>query len=316
MGKAMMRRIAASVFGGAAALAGSAAMAADAGCLGLAPDRIGMQLYSTLSELRPPQPAPPPGAPRPPPAPLDPARLDSVFARLQTIGWRNVENFGGNGGLGDAAYKAAADRHGIRFVAGHENLDDAGFAAALARAKAFGQTYVGSGNYGQPGLETLENVLATAEHLNRLGQQAAAQGLKFYVHNHQVEFKNTFSYDLNGDGRPETVTAWDIVTAKTDPRYVNFEIDVHWARLAMGLDKYDELLAFLQKHRSRVVLLHVKDTAPDGKIADLGRGTTDWRRLMAAAGPQVGYYLWEFDGPPNPMESAAIAYNYMTCGRR
>ena len=117
-------------------------------------------------------------------------------------------------------------------------------------------------------------------------------------------------------GRAETATAWEIVAAKTDPRYVSFEIDVHWARLANGLENFDDLLAFLQKHRNRIVLLHIKDTAPDGKIADLGRGTTDWRRLIAAAGPQIAYYLWEFDGPPAPMESARIAYAYMTCGRR
>lgn len=301
---------------GAAALMGGSAMAADSSCLGLAPGKIGMQLYSVLTELRPPQPPVAPGAPRPPQPPLDPARLDSVLARLHTIGWRNIENFGGAGGLTDAQYKAAADRNQIQFVAGHENLADEGFAGVLARAKLFGQTYVGSGNYGQPGLDTLENVLATAAHLNELGRQAAAQGLKFYVHNHQVEFKNTFSYDLNGDGRPETVSAWEIVEAKTDPRYVNFEVDVHWAKVAMGVEKVDDLLNFLQKHRSRIVLLHIKDTAPDGKITDLGRGTTDWRKVMAAAGPQVGYYLWEFDGPPAPFQSAEIAYRYMTCARR
>ncbi len=294
----------------------STAWAAGPSCLNVPPAKIGLQLYSLLTEIRPPGPPLPAGAPRPPPAPVDPARLERVYAGLQAIGWKNVENFDGNFGLGDAAYKALIDRHGMKIVASHDNLADAPFAAALDRAKLLGQTYIGSGGYGQPGLTRIEDVLATAARLNTQGQMAAQRGLKFYVHNHQLEFTNVFSYDLNGDGRSEKVSAWEIVAAKTDPKFVNFEIDIHWAHLAMGQDKYQDLTAFLRKHRSRIVLLHIKDTASDGKIADLGRGTTDWSQIVAAAGPQVGYYLWEFDRPPNPMASAKIAYDFMSCSSR
>jgi sugar phosphate isomerase/epimerase len=310
---ARIRQAMAATVGAAAILGSGGAMAAEAACLGLAPDRVGMQLYSVLNAFRP---GPPPTSGGPNQSPVDPARLEGVVGQLHGIGWTNIENFGGAWGLGDAGYKAMLARHGMKVVAGHESNEDAGFAASLERAKVLGQTYIGVSQWGRPGLGTLENVLETAAHLNSLGERAAAQGLKFYAHNHQDEFKNKFSYDINGDGRPETVSAWEIVAAKTDPRYVSFEIDVHWARVANGLDKFDDLLAFLQKHRDRIVLLHIKDTAPDGKIADLGRGTTDWRRLLAAAGPQIGYYLWEFDYPPAPMESAAIAYTYLTCGNR
>ncbi len=291
----------------------STASAAGPACLNVPSAKIGLQLYSLLTDIQPPAAPLPAGAPRPPPAPVDPARLESVYAGLQAIGWKNVENFNGAFGQGDAAYKAIVDRHGMKIVASHDNLDDAGFAAALDRAKLLGQTYIGSGGYGQPGLTRIEDVLATAARLNKLGQLAAQRGLKFYVHNHQLEFTNVFSYDLNGDGRSEKVSAWEIVEAKTDPRYVNFEVDIHWAHLAMGQDRYEDLTAFLTKHRSRIILLHVKDTAPDGKIADLGRGTTDWSKIVAAAGPNIGYYLWEFDRPPNPMASAKIAYDFMSC---
>lgn len=310
------RWIKAALLATAISAAAGTAFAAGPSCLNAPASKIGLQLYSLATELRPPGPPAPPGTPRPQPAPVDPARLESVYAGLQAIGWKNVENYDGNWGLGDTGYKAVLDRHGMKMVASHDSLDDASFPAALDRAKLLGQTYIGSGGYGQPGLDTLDNVLATAAHLNKLGQMAAARGLKFYVHNHQLEFKNTFPYDLDGDGKTETVSAWEIVEAKTDPRYVNFEIDVHWAHLAMGLDKYEDLTAFLAKHRKRIVLLHIKDTAPDGKIADLGRGTTDWSRIVAAAGPQIGYYLWEFDRPPNPMESAKIAYAFMSCGKK
>lgn len=315
-GKTGMRCTMAALLTTALSAIASTAFAAGPSCLNVPSAKIGLQLYSLLTEIRPPGPPLPAGAPRPPPAPVDPAKLESVYAGLAAIGWKNVESFDGNLGQGDAAYKAIIDRHGMKIVASHESLDDASFAAALDRAKLLGQTYIGSGGYGQPGLTKLEDVLATAARLNRLGQMAAQRGLKFYVHNHQLEFTNTFSYDLNGDGRPETVSAWEIVAAKTDPRFVNFEIDIHWAHLAMGQGKYEDLTAFLRKHRSRIILLHIKDTTTDGKIADLGRGTTDWSQIVAAAGPQIGYYLWEFDRPPNPMASAKIAYDFMSCSSK
>lgn len=299
-------RTAGAVAAIALALPASQAGAAQT-CLHLPPNKVGLQLYSFMTELRPPGAAPG--------AVVDLARLDAVFGILQRDGWRNVENFGGDWGQGIVGYKAALDRHGLKVVASHDTPEDGSWPAALDRAKTLGQTYVGSGTYGAPGLDTLDHVLATAAHLNELGEQAAARGLRFYVHSHETEFKNTFSYDLNGDGRSETATAWEIIEANTNPRYVNFEVDIHWARRAMGLDKFEDLLSFLRKHRSRIVLLHIKDTTQDGKIADLGRGTTDWARLIEAAGPQIGYYLWEFDMPPSPAQSSKIASDYFNCPR-
>jgi sugar phosphate isomerase/epimerase len=293
------------------ALAG-AAQAADRTCLALPESRVGLQLFSVRTEMAEPQAPPAPGAPR---APLvgDPAKLERAFAALQAMGWRNVENFGGNWGLGDAGYRQLVDRHDLHAMAAHESLSADQWPAALERAKALGQTYVGSGGYGQPGLDTLEHVLETAANLDRMGAEARVQGLKLYVHSHQAEFKNRFPYDLNGDGRPEQATAWEIVAAKTDPRNVTFEVDIHWARVALGLDRLDDLLAFLRAHRDRISLLHVKDTGTDGAYTDLGAGTTDWKRVLDAAGPQIAYYFWELDQTPAPMASARTAHRYLTC---
>ena len=258
------------------------------------------------------------GAPRPGPAPplaTDAGRVDALLGALHEIGWHNIETVGGNLGLGDAGLKSALEAHHLQVVAAHESLNEPGWESVLDRAKLLGQPFVGSGVFGPPGLNTLDNVLATAANLNKLGQVAYARGLKFYIHSHQDEFRHQFSYDIKGNGHPQMLTAWEIVAANTDPRYVSFEIDIHWARVAMGVDHFEDVLKFLRAHRSRVVLLHIKDTTADGRIADLGRGTTDWRRVLAAAGPQVRFYIWEFDDPPQPLESARIAYDYMTCGR-
>lgn len=301
------------VYGAAAILtfaAGSPALAAGS-CLSLPTAKIGMQIYSVRSAVRPPPPpGTPPNAPRPA---FEAAKLDAVLTQLHQIGWRNIENVNGDWGLGAPAFKALLDKNQIKVVASHDALNDEGWAAALDRAVLLGQALIGSGNYGAPGLDSLAQVLATAERLNKLGEQAAAKGLKFYVHNHWREFNSVYPIDLDGDGRTEPVSAWEIIAAKTNPRFVNFEVDVHWARVAYGLDNHDQVLKFLEKYRSRVVLLHIKDTAPDGAYTDLGRGTTDWAKMLTAAGPQIHYYLWEHDNPTDPMASAKISYEFMTC---
>jgi sugar phosphate isomerase/epimerase len=238
------------------------------------------------------------------------------LGNLHDIGWRNLETVGGNMGLGDAGLKAVLDKYQLQVVGAHEGMDEARWESVLDRSKLLGQHFVGASTFGPPGLDTLDHVLATAANLDKLGQAAHARGLKFYVHSHSTELKQRFEYDLKGNGHPRMLTAWEIVAARTDPRYVSFEVDIHWARVGMGLDHFDDLLEFLKAHRSRIVLLHIKDTTADGKIADLGLGTTDWRRVVAAAGSQVQYYLWEFDGPPKPLDSARIAFAYMTCGMR
>jgi len=283
------------------ALLGCSAATAAPPCTPVPEDRIGLQLYSLRSLVLPVPPA------------SRAEKIDEVFAALSRIGFRRIERFSGTLGLPAEHYAEIAQQHGIELAASHETLSASRWEAALDQAKALGQTHVGSGNFGVPGLQTLEKTLKTAANLNRYGEAAAAKGLRFYVHNHEEEFKHSFPYDLDGSGKETPVSAWEIVAANTDPRYVHFEIDVHWARLGLGLDRFDALLDLLRRQRDRIELLHVKDTAADGSIADLGTGTTDWPALFEAAGPGVRYYLWEHDETGDPLKSAEIAYQYLRC---
>ncbi|HWF63648.1 MAG TPA: hypothetical protein VN685_03440, partial [Rhizomicrobium sp.] len=167
--------------------------------------------------------------------------------------------------------------------------------------------------FGEPGIGSLQDTLATAARLNQFGSAAAARGLRFYVHNHDSEIKTKYLYDLEKNGHPHMVSAWEIVAANTDPRIVHFEVDIHWTRVGFGLDHFADVLDFLRKYRSRIELLHVKDTTPNGRITDLGKGTTDWSAVFEAAGSQIRYYVWEYDNDPTPFESAVIAYHYLRC---
>ena len=243
----------------------------------------------------------------------DPARLASVLKQIADMGYRNIEGMDLIGGSDPAAYAKLLKDNGLQAVASHGALDKTKWPTLLAEAKARGQRFIGSGGFGGPGLDTLDHVLETARNLNELGEAAAAEGLTLYVHNHTGEFDNRFLYD-HGDGKPVMTSAWEIVAANTDPRFVQFEIDVFWARLAFKPDRFDDLLAFLEKYRSRIALLHMKDLAPNGAVTDMGKGTTDWRRVIEAAGPQIAYYIYEFDFPSDPAKAAKTGFDYLSCG--
>lgn len=301
--------------------------AAPAQCLGLPTDKVAIQTYVFMGELTGLQL--PAGADTLPvaekvkvltsvfmrgnPQGAAPEKIEALFNGLHSIGYRNIESSSITSSLPLGEHVAMLKRTGLRAVAGHDGLDLATWPATLAKAQANGQTFVGAGGFGAPGLDTLEHTLETARNLNVLGKAAAKEGLKLYVHNHSGELTTKFLYD-KGDGKPVMTSAWEIVAANTDPNYVFFEVDIFWSQLAMGPGNSEALLSFLKAHRGRIALLHMKDMAQNTAITDLGTGIIDWHGVVDAAGPAIGYYIFEFDLPEKPMQSAKIAFDYLTCG--
>jgi sugar phosphate isomerase/epimerase len=57
------------------------------------------------------------------------------------------------------------------------------------------------------------------------------------------------------------------------------ELDLYWMTRA-GHDP----VAWFQRHPGRCPLLHLKDATREGAITDIGRGTIDFKRILAAAG--------------------------------
>ena len=306
----MRMRGALNLCAGVIALA-TMAVEARAACTPIAQEKIGLQLYNMLGAMIPK--AQMPAAVAGGPVTISQTTLDATFARLHTIGFRNMEGLGDRLPAPLSAYRGLLSKNDLAQIGSHRPLDSARWNAILDEALALEQKNIGAPGFGEPGIASLKDTLATAANLNRFGAAAAAKGLTLYVHNHDEEIKTKYPYDLAHDGHPRMVSAWEIVAANTDPRFVHFEVDVHWTRVGFGLDHFAEMLAFLRTHRDRIAFLHVKDTAADGRITDLGRGTTDWPAVFAAAGPQIRYYIWEYDDDPDPFRSAEIAYHYLRC---
>lgn len=252
--------------------------------------------------------------------------IEAVIAHMAEVGMRNIERFGGTFGLTLEEYADLYDQYRVRPVASHGSLNPNTWDQTLADAKTLNQKYVGSGGFGGPGFGSLEDTLQTAENLNDLGRRALQQGLKLFGHNHDGEFTTKYPYDIDGDGDLEDTPVIEILIAETDPRYVSFEIDIHWARVGLAggrgspdlaenvndPENQEELLEFLEKYADRIPLLHVKDTAVDGSITEVGQGTTDWADVFRTA-DSVKHYFIEYDFPPDPYFTAENGFEFLSC---
>ena len=83
--------------------------------------------------------------------------------------------------------------------------------------------------------------------------------------------------------------------------------DIYWLKTA-GQDPK----AVIERLDGRVKLVHLKDQAPDGAMADVGSGTLDIPTLIAAAKTAgAEHFIVEHDMPPEPFwpsVEASLAY--------
>lgn len=144
----------------------------------------------------------------------------------------------------------------------------------------------------------------TAEFANRIGEQARKADLQYAYHNHHLEFSDV------GNGQ----TFYDVLLKETDPQLVAFELDCGWVHEG-GKHPVD----YFKAHPNRIPLMHAKDFLPHGGNdhpgAELGRGTIDYRPIMAAADHSgLKHCFVEQEGPFDRMsqvEAARVDYDYL-----
>ena len=134
--------------------------------------------------------------------------------------------------------------------------------------------------------------------LGDFARRAREAGFRTAYHHHHFEFEGTVG------SRP-----FDILLAETDPALIFFELDVYWLKVA-GEDPQ----AMIERLAGRVKLLHLKDMAPDGKMADVGSGILDFPALIAAGrAAGVEHHVVEHDVPPAPYwPSVEASVRYLT----
>ena len=136
-----------------------------------------------------------------------------------------------------------------------------------------------------------------AEILTTLGKKCQAAGLKLLYHNHDFEYKKD----------EEGIVPIDYLLTHTDPKYVNFQMDLYWVTKA-GADP----VAYFEKYPGRFKIWHVKDMDSEGRFAPVGTGTIDFTRILdkkKLAG--MKYYMVEQDMTftMKPLEAITVSHD-------
>ncbi|WP_374470197.1 sugar phosphate isomerase/epimerase family protein [Phenylobacterium sp.] len=254
--------------------------------------------------------------------------LDTTLAAVRRMGYRAVE-IPGFMGRSAAELKASLDRAGLACPSAHVQ-GRGGFDGDLAKLSddlsllgvkhavmpsPYVPDQVLAAMQGVPGAElyrrtnaalTADDWKMNAEFLNTKGAALKKAGISVGYHNHNFEFA-----PKSGS------TGLDILLAETDPALVTFQADVGWMAAA-GVDP----AAYLQAHKGRFTLMHVKDvkasTQPNFELrmdpTEVGSGRLDWKRLLPAAHAAGvrGFYVEQeppFERPR--VEAAKISHDYL-----
>ena len=220
--------------------------------------------------------------------------FEGTLARIAALGYRTVE-FGGIEGPSPRETLAMLKRHGLTAPSGHAQLDDLQrkLPKVLEDANAREQKYVVCPFIDESRRRTLDDFKRLATTFNAIGEQAKRAGLAFAYHNHDFEFATI-----------EGQLPYTLLLAETDPALVSMELDLYWMTRA-GQDP----VAWFKRHPGRFPLLHLKDMTRDGAITDVGQGTIDFKRILAASGS--AYCFVEHDDPADPMRSIATSLAYV-----
>lgn len=145
--------------------------------------------------------------------------------------------------------------------------------------------------------DTLADVHAAIEMLNRAGEACARAGLMLSLHNHEAEFKPL------GDTTP-----YELLLRGISPDRLTMELDIGWAVKA-GVDP----VALFKRYPGRFGLWHVKDIDARSMLPTaLGEGMIDFRPIFAhAATAGMRHYYVEHDFPADPIASITSSVRYL-----
>jgi len=250
------------------------------GTLEKAPDRIeriGLQLYTVRDLMQ--------------------ADVGRTLEKVAAIGYREVE-FAGYFGESPARIRMLLDAVGLEAPSSHVSLQDLTLdpARIFDAAEVIGHRYLVVPSLDPQDRRSLDDYRRVAAALNRAAEIASTRGLWVGYHNHDFEL-----------ARIGGVLPYDVLLAQTDPTLVCFEMDFYW----MTRGRADPV-AYLQRHPGRFHLCHIKDMDRRRKMADVGAGRIDFRKILRhreAAG--LRHFYVEHDRPVDPLTSIRASYGFL-----
>ena len=259
----------------------------------VAPARLGVQLYTVRSMM--------------------PAKDEQVLQAIAAIGYKEIEgasyvDFMRIAPMAKAAGLSPVSCHlPTDALLGSSSYTGASLEKMLQDLKGIGTEYAVV-PYIAPPMRKPEVLDTFGDKLNKAGEMARRAGLQLCYHNHAFEC-----------GQMEGKRTFDRMFAKTDPKLVQFEVDVFWLSVG-GVDP----VKFLEEHAGRVPLLHLKDKAgnqaphynedvPHETFKEVGSGSVDFAGIFRAA-KKIGvkHYFVEQDWTPgDPIVSLRKSYAYI-----
>lgn len=189
---------------------------------------IGLQLYSLRNQFK--------------------TDVPGTLAKIKSWDIKEIEG-GGTYGIPMDEYKKLLAQNNLKMISVGADFDQLSKdpLPAINEAKAFGAKYIVCFWIPHNGdAFTLSDMKKAVDVFNKAGKIIAENGMSLCYHPHGYEF------------RPyESGTLFDFLVKNTDPKYLNFEMDVFWVKHP-GQDP----VALLQKYPQRFVLMHLKDRQP------------------------------------------------------
>ncbi len=234
----------------------------------------------------------------------------ATLKEVSEIGYKNIEAAGyANGlfyGMAPSAFKTHLEEMNLNPVSTHQggvtpenaetmiaNVKAAGFKYFVIPVPPMGMFKVDQETHKLSMEGTAQEL---ADILNTIGEKCNEAGLELLYHNHDFELIE------NENG----VVVLDYLLENCDPELVNFQMDLYWMTKA-GADP----ISYFEKYPGRFKAWHVKDMDEQGRFAPVGKGSIDFKSILAQkelSGMQ--YYFVEqdmtFDGL-EPLEAIKIS---------
>jgi len=213
---------------------------------------IGLQLYSLRNQF--------------------PKDVPGTLALIRRWGISELEG-GGTYGLPLEEFKQLCEKNGLKVVSVGADFNDLDkdVDKVIKNAKDFGARFVMCAWVPHEGDNfTFADTERAVKVFNAAGEKLAKEGLSLCYHAHGYEFQPH-----------EKGSLFDFLLEKTNPKFVNFEMDVYWIKQAG-----QSPLAWLNKYPKRFLMMHLKDRAPG--TPDSSNGQADVETNVVLGKGDVG----------------------------
>ena len=226
------------------------------------------------------------------------ADIEGTLQSVAGVGYREVE-LAGLPGVTAQAMRASLKRHGLDAPSMHASYDRLrrDFDSVLEEARLLGASYLVCPSIDAEERKTAEDWKRVCKTLNAIGRVVRSHGLVLAYHNHDFEFVPF------GDG----TTPFRLLLTETDARDVKLELDVYWVAKA-GQDP----VQYLKDGQDRILLVHLKDLAPNGSTVEVGRGVLDFGLIVRTALlAGVKHLFVEQDTSADPLASIGASLRFL-----